>query len=220
MSKLIDRNYFKNIPTVLVVCEKYDLTLLLVNGLVNSGLFVAVVSKEHRELENIFSNNENGVFFRNIQDFTKDFIKLEYLIYIKNNSEFSLQNRTVKNQKTNDFAVFNSLIEKYKSKSLFVFYGVKKEADLRFYETELEKYFNGNKRYSGLVFYGDLGDSESEEHGTYLDYLLEMMVKNSEIKVNPGQYFFPISPKDLAVHLVELLFSLKAYGKKTAIKVC
>ena len=115
-----------------------------------------------------------------------------------------------------DLGKLEYLMEVVDCKKIFVFSYNQKEILFKKSVEIIDKIFSGNKDLAGIVFIGDLFENDWKEKYFFESELIDAIEKEY-FNVSKSFQFFPIASSDAAELLIKSLFSLKAYGAKTAI---
>ncbi len=212
-------NNFVNSSTILIICDSLLLTTSLIDKLVGSGLRIIVITKSKNILSKNYISNNRIFIEENIEKITKNFVKIDYLIYFKKNDEKDYVNdRAFLNSLRKETHRYKIISERFKPKAAFLLYGLR-------HNYISEKNINKYKRYSkiikslgALILYGDLISLNRETY--FLSDLYHILIKSisgKRVNINIDNIYYPLLDDELSCHLMQLLFSLGAYGKTTFI---
>lgn len=209
-----------NYKYLLILCDSKILTINLINQLKNIDLKIFVISKQNKFLSKLYLNDEKVFFVKDVREFFEKYSKLDYLIYVKSTQRNYIFGKEIFLEALKkDILIFKRFVKKYNPKSIFLTGGIGNKNISKKKLFEYEKHFKIIKSFGALVLYSDLISEEKEDialSDLYLN-LVKIAEKDKKIKVNKDVVYYPVTVEELCINLIQILFSLKSYGKTTLI---
>ena len=203
-----------NTPVVLIVCDLFRLNVSLIDKLTTYDLIIVVVSKNQKRIRER-CERKNVIVIRDIEEFKKNFKRLDYLIYFKSpDKKYLSKKKNILKKLKKEILIYKNLVEKYKPKSLFLLHSVYNNNISEKIVIDFEKFIKVIESIGALVLYGDLVSFNNQS--IFLSKLQDILIDsifNKRIVINKRQIYFPLLEEDLSENIFNLLFSLKAYGK-------